>query len=161
MKKSLLISLNVLLFLIIYSSFVKGSVFKELPEIVLKVTGSNPLDYLSYGCWCGLGGNGTVVDDIDKCCFAHDKCYSNAKATNIFNLFSFTFCIPHLASYKFSAKLGQATCKDGSNSCAYKTCMCDKILAECFYMNRGKFNKKYIFSPKDKKEKCKWKKNFI
>ena len=29
-------------------------------------TGCNPFRYDGYGCWCGLGGGGAVVDDIDR-----------------------------------------------------------------------------------------------
>ena len=28
-------------------------------------TGRSFLDYLDYGCFCGLGGGGTPVDDVD------------------------------------------------------------------------------------------------
>lgn len=28
--------------------------------------GRNPLDYNGYGCWCGIGGKGEAVDEIDR-----------------------------------------------------------------------------------------------
>ena len=28
-----------------------------------------------YGNHCGLGGNGSTVDDIDYCCYLHDACW--------------------------------------------------------------------------------------
>ena len=26
----------------------------------------NPLDYNGYGCWCGKGGKGEILDEIDR-----------------------------------------------------------------------------------------------
>ncbi|RCN30108.1 hypothetical protein ANCCAN_24127 [Ancylostoma caninum] len=31
--------------------------------------------YNNYGCWCGSGGANEPVDEIDRCCMIHDKCY--------------------------------------------------------------------------------------
>lgn len=28
--------------------------------------GRSPLDYNGYGCFCGIGGQGTPMDDIDR-----------------------------------------------------------------------------------------------
>jgi len=34
--------------------------------IICVQPGVNPLAYNEYGCWCGLGGKGTPMDDVDK-----------------------------------------------------------------------------------------------
>ncbi|KAI8484435.1 hypothetical protein Bbelb_378680 [Branchiostoma belcheri] len=40
--------------------------FVQYGMMIHAVTGRNPLDYNDYGCYCGLGGAGTPVDNIDK-----------------------------------------------------------------------------------------------
>ena len=34
--------------------------------MVLRVTKRDPLDFNGYGCWCGIGGEGKPVDDLDR-----------------------------------------------------------------------------------------------
>jgi len=38
----------------------------QFGDMILCKVGRNPLDYNGYGCWCGYGGQGTPVDEIDK-----------------------------------------------------------------------------------------------
>jgi len=34
--------------------------------MILCAVGRNPLDYNGYGCFCGIGGEGTPMDDTDR-----------------------------------------------------------------------------------------------
>uniref|UniRef100_A0AAY4AYJ5 Phospholipase A2 n=1 Tax=Denticeps clupeoides TaxID=299321 RepID=A0AAY4AYJ5_9TELE len=50
---------------------------RELIECVLPK--SYPLiDFGDYGCYCGKGGSGVAVDQLDRCCENHDHCYTAA-----------------------------------------------------------------------------------
>ncbi|CAH3017037.1 unnamed protein product, partial [Porites evermanni] len=44
-------------------------------QMISCATNNNPLKYNKYGCFCGLGGQGTPVDNLDRCCQKHDSCY--------------------------------------------------------------------------------------
>ncbi|KAJ7337961.1 phospholipase A2 (consuming 1,2-dipalmitoylphosphatidylcholine), partial [Desmophyllum pertusum] len=43
--------------------------------MIVYTTRSSPTAFMDYGCYCGPGGNGTAVDDLDRCCKVHDDCY--------------------------------------------------------------------------------------
>ncbi|CAH1787868.1 unnamed protein product [Owenia fusiformis] len=74
-------------------------------------------DYINYGCWCGLGGKGKTVDEIDECCKAHDRCYGkNRKCNPKWNIY-----------IRFWNR-----CWNKKGSCDYNVCMCDEEAAKCF-----------------------------
>ena len=38
----------------------------QLADMVKLKTGSNALKYANYGCYCGIGGKGTPIDNLDR-----------------------------------------------------------------------------------------------
>nr|P00603.1 RecName: Full=Basic phospholipase A2 CM-II; Short=svPLA2; AltName: Full=Phosphatidylcholine 2-acylhydrolase [Naja mossambica] len=79
--------------------------------------------FADYGCYCGRGGKGTAVDDLDRCCQVHDNCYGEAEKLG---------CWPYLTLYKYECSQGKLTCSGGNNKCAAAVCNCDLVAANCF-----------------------------
>uniref|UniRef100_A0A672TDL9 Phospholipase A2 n=2 Tax=Sinocyclocheilus grahami TaxID=75366 RepID=A0A672TDL9_SINGR len=104
--------------------------FKDM--IKCTVPDSSPLlDFADYGCFCGLGGTGTPVDQLDQCCFTHDACYGTAKTLQscssvLDNPYTNTY------DYKCDENTKTVTCLDSNDECEMFICKCDKAAAECF-----------------------------
>ncbi|CAF0953834.1 unnamed protein product [Adineta steineri] len=103
----------------------------QFREMITAVTGRSAFDYLGYGCHCGLGGKGKTVDGVDMCCKIHDQCYADTSTYLQF----WNLCSPHLVGFSWKNDNGVLSCSDKPDTCAYKTCMCDKQVAECFAQN--------------------------
>ncbi|CAB4000284.1 Phospholipase A2 [Paramuricea clavata] len=105
----------------------------EFAKMIAAATGRNPLDYNGYGCYCGVGGFGTPVDNLDRCCQTHDSCYTHLKRGRICQGLQVYFL-----SYKTSSPL---KCDSRNSRCGKALCECDRDAALCFRARR--YNNKY------------------
>ncbi|XP_076020847.1 phospholipase A2-like [Genypterus blacodes] len=100
--------------------------------ILCNIPKSRPLlDYANYGCYCGYGGSGTPVDELDRCCQVHDGCYGDAKKNPDCRPF---FDSPYIKNYNYKCdKTNRAvTCLDDNSACGMFICECDRKAAMCF-----------------------------
>nr|XP_047923362.1 acidic phospholipase A2 S12-65J-like isoform X2 [Anser cygnoides] len=81
---------------------VDGGVIQFARMIKVK-TGKNALAYNGYGCYCGLGGTKQPLDATDRCCHAHDCCYSKLKSSS-------PGCHPTLVHYTFYLQGDEIVC---------------------------------------------------
>ncbi|XP_078523795.1 phospholipase A2, minor isoenzyme-like [Lissotriton helveticus] len=112
------------------------------------IPSSDPLlDYNDYGCYCGLGGEGTPLDALDRCCEVHDSCYRQAK--------KHPSCggivdNPYTENYSHSCSGTTITCSSKNNACEAFICDCDRNAANCF--SKPGYNSAY--KNVDKKKHC-------
>ncbi|XP_059839209.1 phospholipase A2, minor isoenzyme-like [Hypanus sabinus] len=119
--------------------------FRKMIRCVLP--DSSPiLDFNDYGCNCGFGGTGKCVDELDRCCLNHDRCYHNAKV----DLCSFLVDSPYIELYSYSCSGNQISCSSKNDPCEAAICNCDRTAAICF--SKAPYNPEY--KDLDKKKYC-------
>ncbi|VDN53957.1 unnamed protein product [Dracunculus medinensis] len=95
--------------------------------------------FVPYGCYCGFGGYGTPMDEVDKCCQTHDNCYGDALAkcyniTSLLYLWPYSWSCPKTAEGAVQTKTGNSPrCKNTLwNPCGQALCECDQKIVECW-----------------------------
>jgi len=107
--------------------------------------GRNPLDYNGYGCWCGVGGKGEPVDEIDRCCLIHDKCYDDIIAKNTCNtkVDAALLIITYIRDGCTGCAKKSSWWFSGNSSCQKALCECDGAAARCYQKYESQFQNRY------------------
>ncbi|XP_031552200.1 basic phospholipase A2 nigroxin A-like [Actinia tenebrosa] len=96
----------------------------QLTTMIACATKNKWMHYMSYGCYCGPGGQGEPVDEVDRCCQRHDRCYQQV-------MYSMK-CWLSLEVYFLSYDVTRCNyCKPSNSPCALEICKCDSTLSKC------------------------------
>ncbi|XP_028680189.1 phospholipase A2-like [Erpetoichthys calabaricus] len=131
---------------VVGARFIPSALWQFRNMIICVLPSSWPLfEYNRYGCYCGYGGSGTPVDDLDRCCQVHDHCYSEAmQHKDCWPIFD----NPYTEIYSYSCSEGVITCNDRNNPCEAFICECDRQAAMCFA--RSDYNEENHKVPSDR-----------
>uniref|UniRef100_A0A8C6T7I4 Phospholipase A2 n=1 Tax=Neogobius melanostomus TaxID=47308 RepID=A0A8C6T7I4_9GOBI len=108
----------------------------ELAGAIKCSTGRSAFSYMTYGCYCGLGGQGWPRDKADWCCHRHDCCYGDAEALG---------CKPRHENISFQSMYERSIFYFNKDKCEESLCKCDRDAAKC--LRRAPYNRRYTFWP--------------
>jgi len=91
--------------------------------------------YGDYGCFCGRGGEGTPLDETDKCCKMHDRCWGEVnKLKPWWIFFQNWYNMYYPGGYESECKNGNVLCQSEKKH-VKALCDCDREAAICFAKN--------------------------
>ncbi|CAH1789840.1 unnamed protein product [Owenia fusiformis] len=137
---------------ILERAVVQGDLLQMCGQIQL-YTGRSCMNYVNYGCYCGWGSRGSVVEDhIDFCCKTHDDCYEDIQKNPRCPAFS-----TYSHEYDIECDMDNKNCTCGiGTTCSKKLCKCDNELANC--LKNQQYRRKYSGMCSDPKSPIGWKK---
>ncbi|XP_045600644.1 uncharacterized protein [Procambarus clarkii] len=102
----------------------------ELGKYGAKVTfyaSEEPTKFIYYGNWCGKGGRSAPVDNLDRCCLDHDKCYGRLvrQCPDVWDK-------PYGRMYAWTLLEQETVCVRSESFCVNHVCDCDRQAAKCF-----------------------------
>merc|ERR1712212_936782 len=106
---------------------VHGSSPLSFYRMIRAITRNDPFRYNGHGNWCGRGGGGPPVDQVDRCCQMHDECYQNSSCR--------IHGILQIYDYKITdhgSNGVEVNCYDPVGTCKRTICQCDYAAAGCF-----------------------------
>ncbi|XP_063872030.1 uncharacterized protein LOC135106701 [Scylla paramamosain] len=90
-------------------------------------TGEEPTKFIYYGNWCGRGGRSAPVDDLDRCCLEHARCYGRTvrQCPDVWKK-------PYNQMYAWTVLKEEVMCVRSEAYCVNHVCNCDRQAAVCF-----------------------------
>ncbi|KAK8404575.1 hypothetical protein O3P69_007675 [Scylla paramamosain] len=101
----------------------------QFGDMIRLATQREALLYNNYGNHCGTqSGDRPVVDEVDRCCRTHDRCYDTIKA----GVCSSSWFGPGFVRYSWSWNGTHLLCGADNLGCRAAACECDAAAASCF-----------------------------
>ncbi|XP_036595487.1 group 10 secretory phospholipase A2-like [Trichosurus vulpecula] len=96
--------------------------WRGLLSTVNCATSLSALAYMSYGCYCGIGGSGWPRDRAEWCCQNFGCCYSKVEEA---------VCFPTMERYNWECRDQRLGFGANLNKCQEIMYKCDKEIAHC------------------------------